>query len=76
VAQRVALRLVKPCTRCRVTTTDQSSAEVGTEPLPTLAGYRTHATLAGVTFGMNAIIVAGVGHALTVGASVDCNFAF
>lgn len=76
VARGVALRLVKPCTRCRVTTTDQSSAEVGTEPLPTLAAYRTHPTLSGVTFGMNAIIVAGAGHALTLGAAADCNFAF
>ena len=62
------LRLVKPCTRCQVTTTDQSSAEVGTEPLPTLAAYRTHPTLSGVTFGMNAIIVAGAGHRLDASA--------
>ena len=28
------LRLVKPCTRCQVTTTDQATASVGVEPLP------------------------------------------
>jgi uncharacterized protein YcbX len=38
----VVLRLVKPCTRCRVTTTDQDTAEVGMEPLVTLAGYRNY----------------------------------
>jgi uncharacterized protein YcbX len=30
----VVLRLVKPCTRCQVTTTDQATARVGVEPLP------------------------------------------
>ena len=74
--QAVTLRLVKPCTRCQITTTDQDSAQVGLEPLPTLAGYRNDATLSGVTFGMNAIIVAGAGRELTVGAGVDCSFAF
>jgi uncharacterized protein YcbX len=53
----VALRMVKPCTRCQVTTTDQATAKVGIEPLPTLAGYRQHARLDGVAFGMNAIVV-------------------
>ena len=33
----VTLRLVKPCTRCQVTTTDQATARVGIEPLPTLS---------------------------------------
>jgi len=72
----VTLKLVKPCTRCQVTTTDQETAQVGIEPLATLAGYRTHRALDGVAFGMNAIIVAGVGGELAVGARVACNFAF
>ena len=50
------LKPVKACTRCRVTTTDQATAAVGREPLPTLAEYRYDARLAGVTFGMNAIV--------------------
>lgn len=75
-SDEVSLRLVKPCTRCRVTTTDQDTAEVGSEPLATLAGYRNNPDLGGVTFGMNAIIVSGVGHELAVGASVTCSFRF
>ncbi|MEO8305215.1 MAG: MOSC N-terminal beta barrel domain-containing protein [Betaproteobacteria bacterium] len=72
----VTLKLVKPCTRCQVTTTDQASAAVGTEPLATLAGFRMNTVLSGVTFGMNAIVVGGVGRELSVGADADCRFAF
>lgn len=75
-ADGVTLKLVKPCTRCQVTTTDQDTARVGSEPLATLAGYRMNAALAGVTFGMNAIVLAGEGRELAVGSDVDCRFAF
>ena len=75
-ADGVTLRLVKPCTRCQVTTTDQDTATVGEEPLATLARYRMNAALGGVTFGMNAIVVAGEGREIAVGAAVDCSFAF
>lgn len=60
-------RLVKPCVRCRITTTDQETAEVGTEPLRTLAAYRRSETLGGVLFGQNAIVVDGVGRRLQLG---------
>jgi uncharacterized protein YcbX len=64
----VTLRLVKPCTRCKITTTDQASGEVkGPEPLLTLRQYRWNADLRGVTFAQNAIIVSGVGSVLRVG---------
>jgi len=72
----VRLRLVKPCTRCRITTTNQDTAEVGTEPLRTLASYRTDDRLGGVTFGMNAIIEAGAGSEIAVGAPVSCTYRF
>jgi uncharacterized protein len=53
----VALRLVKPCTRCIITTTDQATAErAGEEPLRTLRSYRFNSELRGVTFGQNAIV--------------------
>ena len=39
--------LVKPCTRCQVTTTDQATARVGFEPLSTLSTYRRNDALAG-----------------------------
>jgi uncharacterized protein YcbX len=76
VADGVTLKLVKPCTRCQVTTTDQDTAAVGDEPLATLARYRMNAALGGVTFGMNAIVVAGAGRELAVGCALDCSFAF
>ena len=63
----VLLRLVKPCTRCQVTTTDQSTARVGIEPLPTLGEFRMDAKLEGVTFGVNAIVVEGEGRSVAVG---------
>ena len=47
----------KPCGRCEVTTTDQSTGEVlGPEPLATLASYREHPEF-GVMFGMNWFVV-------------------
>ena len=36
----VRMQVVKPCARCVVTTTDQSTGERGKEPLRTLATYR------------------------------------
>lgn len=45
--------LVKPCARCSVTTTDQATAEVGKEPLATLATFRR--VDGKVMFGQNVI---------------------
>jgi hypothetical protein len=73
---QIMLKLVKPCTRCRITTTDQSTGEVGIEPLPTLARYRQDTQLEGVTFGTNAIILAGTGALISVGARASCRFKF
>lgn len=70
------LRLVKPCVRCQVTTTDQDTAAVGYEPLDTLAGYRTDNVLGGVTFGVNAIIERGVGAVLERNAPVSLEWNF
>lgn len=36
----VTFHVVKPCARCVVTTTDQTTGERGTEPLTTLASFR------------------------------------
>ena len=72
----VELQMVKPCVRCQITTTDQQTAVVGDEPLPTLASYRIDADLGNVTFGMNAIITNGVGATIDTGApiAIDWNF--
>jgi MOSC domain-containing protein len=62
------LKIVKPCTRCRITTTNQDTAEVeGDEPLRTLKSYRYDPQLKGVRFGQNAVIVAGAGSSLRCG---------
>ena len=48
-ADEVTLRLVKPCTRCSITTTDQQIGAVdGVEPLATLKTYRYDRELRGV----------------------------
>lgn len=44
---------VKPCARCVITCTDQLNAQVGTEPLKTLSGYRRKDNK--VLFGQNVI---------------------
>jgi uncharacterized protein YcbX len=52
-----AFRAAKPCGRCQVTTTDQSTGEVkGPEPLATLASYRDSREY-GQIFGMNLVTV-------------------
>jgi len=50
----VTFHVVKPCARCVVTTTDQSTAERGKEPLTTLATFRRDAE-GKVYFGQNLI---------------------
>ena len=49
----IGFRIVKPCARCVVTTTDQTTATVGKEPLRTLATYRN--VNGKVMFGQNAV---------------------
>jgi uncharacterized protein YcbX len=47
------IEMVKPCSRCVITTTDQETAERGREPLRTLASYRTRDR--GIQFGQNCV---------------------
>jgi uncharacterized protein len=71
-ADGIAIRIVKPCTRCAITTTEQSTGERdGVEPLATLKSYRFDSQLRGVTFGQNAIITRGVGAMLRVGQKLE-----
>jgi uncharacterized protein YcbX len=49
----IGLRIVKPCGRCVVTTTDQTTGERGREPLRTLATYRKRD--GEVMFGQNVV---------------------
>ena len=62
----IPMRLLKPCGRCVVTTTDQATAERGKEPLRTLATYRNRG--GEVMFGQN-VAHGRPGH-LRVGDSV------
>ncbi|MFL6605527.1 MAG: MOSC domain-containing protein [Steroidobacteraceae bacterium] len=64
----VTLKLVKPCTRCVITSTDQSTGERSTNPLPYLRAFRFDRKLLGVTFGENAVVVDGVGATIDQGA--------
>jgi uncharacterized protein YcbX len=72
----VQLKLVKPCTRCAITTTDQKSGKRGDEPLLTLASYRMDTRYDGITFGQNAIISAGMGQSLCVGDELEVAWRF
>jgi len=68
----VRLRVVKPCTRCSITTTDQATGAVdGDEPLRTLKTYRWSRELHGVMFGQNVIVIEGAGRELNVGDELD-----
>ena len=73
-AEGIRLRVVKPCTRCSITTTDQSAGLAsGDEPLRTLKSYRWDAALHGVTFGQNTIVIEGAGSRLEVGQALTAS---
>jgi uncharacterized protein YcbX len=68
----VTIRIVKPCARCAITTTDQQTGtRDGVEPLATLKQFRFDRELHGVTFGQNAIPIEGVGQELRVGQELE-----
>jgi uncharacterized protein YcbX len=76
IAGDVRLRVVKPCTRCAITTTDQISGERTTEePLKTLKEFRFDRGLRGVTFGQNIVLASGLGNELKVGQRLDVTWA-
>ncbi|NVN06423.1 MOSC domain-containing protein [Asaia spathodeae] len=66
----VELELVKPCSRCIVTTIDQETGTipVARKPLRTMTGFRHQP--GGVMFGQNAIIRRG--GAIRLGDRIDC----
>jgi uncharacterized protein YcbX len=70
----VTLKLVKPCTRCVITSTDQSTGQRSTNPLPYLREFRFDRNLLGVTFGENAVVAAGVGASIDQGAECVVTF--
>jgi uncharacterized protein len=73
----VVLKLVKPCSRCTIPDIDPSTAVPGHAVGDAMSAYRANARVGGaLAFGQNAVIVAGVGHRLRVGASVQAELAF
>jgi MOSC domain-containing protein len=74
-AEGIRLGIVKPCARCKITTTNQDTGEVeGNEPLATLKTYRYDPTLKGVLFAQNAIVIDGVGRTLRRGQSLEVHW--
>jgi len=77
----VLLRIVKPCSRCPIPTIDQARGAPDprwpNEPTDTMSMYRGDSRLDGaVTFGQNAIVVAGAGDTLAVGQPVEVELRF
>ncbi len=70
----IELRLIKPCTRCIIPSTDQTTGQRTTDPLPVLRTFRFDRSLLGVTFGENAIVTAGTNSTLRLGSKAEITF--
>jgi uncharacterized protein YcbX len=68
---------VKPCPRCPIPNINPDTAQSSPEVNDTLQGYRQDARVNGaLTFGMNAIVTAGVDQVLRVGQPVSASYRF
>ncbi|HZY19821.1 MAG TPA: MOSC N-terminal beta barrel domain-containing protein [Ramlibacter sp.] len=73
----VVLKPVKPCPRCPIPNIDPATAQASPVVGDTLQGYRQDARLGGaVSFGMNAIVLAGDDELLRVGQTVAGDWRF
>lgn len=71
------LKPVKPCSRCSIPAVDQTSGEVGPDPLDILRSYRANPKVdGGITFGMNAMLLAGDAQVVRVGQEIEITLAF
>jgi uncharacterized protein YcbX len=71
----VRFRIVKSCTRCVITTTNQTTGErQGEEPMRTLRSYRFDRRLKGVIFGQNVIAIAGIDGEIAVGEALTATW--
>jgi uncharacterized protein YcbX len=76
-AEEVLLKPVKPSPRCPIPNVDPQTATISSEVGDTLQSYRQDARVEGaVTFGMNTIVLQGVGATLHVGQTVTADFDF
>lgn len=70
------IKPVKPCPRCPIPSVDQATGEIGPDPLDILRTYRVNPKVdGGITFGMNAIVLAGDGQVLKLGQEVGIELA-
>jgi uncharacterized protein YcbX len=79
--KEVIIKLVKPCTRCVITTVNQDLGERNSgwnnEPLETLCTYRSNARVGGaISFGQNAIVLSEDSTVIHEGIEVEVNYAF
>ncbi len=73
----VRLKLVKPCTRCSIPDVDPVSAATSHAVGDLLQTFRSDPRMkGGVTFGINAIVLEGLGHTLRVGQQGSVSYAF
>jgi len=73
----VRLKLVKPCTRCSIPDVDPASATTSHEVGDLLQSFRSDPRMqGGVTFGINAIVLEGLGRTLRVGQQGSVCYAF
>jgi len=73
----VRLKPVKPCTRCPIPDIDPDTAAPDPRVLAALAAYRADPRVDGaLTFGMNAIILEGVGRTLRINDAVGADWNF
>lgn len=73
----IRLRLVKPCPRCPIPNIDPSSAHSTPHVINCLNTYRQDPRVNGaVSFGMNAITMAGLGRTLRAGQPLELDYGF
>ncbi|HEX4234232.1 MAG TPA: MOSC N-terminal beta barrel domain-containing protein [Caldimonas sp.] len=73
----VRLKVVKPCARCPIPDVDPERGVAGHAVGDVLAQYRADPRLGGaLTFGMNAIVVEGIGRTLAAGMAGTATIAF
>ncbi len=71
------IKPVKPCTRCPIPNIDQATAASSPDVIDMLQTYRQNARMDGaITFGMNAIVLKGMGQALRVGQTITADYRF
>jgi uncharacterized protein YcbX len=73
----IRLRLVKPCPRCPIPNIDPHTAQSAPHVTDCLNTYRRDRRVNGaVSFGMNAIILAGLGRTLRAGQPLELDYGF